>query len=684
MELDNFISKKNEKLGKKRQKAFLKVNKYDDPKNAMELIGHICTAAKDIDFTDEFTPIKKLLDELEDERKEKNFVWNDNLYDNISNILQTLEQSYLDNTYQLKIAVSGGYSAGKSTFMNKLIGNDEFLPTDMNPTSLVNTYINFNRDIKKPIVRGENIKNDLVLLDEDVLASIRHDTQNAKAISNVLRRLIIDVPSKDYLDGITFIDTPGYDNSLSVNRENGTTDKDTAEKAFKDANVIIWCANIGKQITHEDLTFIRENGGDEKPVVVLLSRMNSKTRKETGEIVKECHNTVEKELKNVLDVIAFDRDNLLDDICSCKRNSFSQLFLKIKEEHGTTIKELCSSFISKYFDEEDKISKDWQVELKKEYNNTIKELNKARKNKSSLKEKKKDWISELRSILIDGYNDMLQNAKNCAKSSSNAIKAFEKFIDDLDSFIGKKRRSWLPPTGLLNDLDKIISKAKNKLQKAKNEHDEAIDYEYYEEESRNVIFDDFKADVLVDNDPDVKDYENDKKELSDNIQNEVVCQQSIKKYKPLILNCLNELDKACIAKRQKYYKSLEKLDNSEEKDIFAAISGNDMSRFILCFHTGVELSSCNEQGYNILTWIAINGNSSMADFLIRHKDDDSGIDLTIKDNNGYNIMDASVVAHNKELYTLLKKNVPSLRLTNERAHSLSAKNDFNAWLNNNL
>ena len=680
----NIFFKKSEKLGKKRQKAFLKVNKYDDPKNAMELIGHICTAAKDIDFTDEFTPIKKLLDELEDERKENNFVWNDNLYDNISNILQTLEQSYLDNTYRLKIAVSGGYSAGKSTFMNKLIGNDDFLPTDMNPTSLVNTYINFNRDIKKPVVRGENIKNDLVLLDEDVLASIRHDTQNAKAISNVLRRLIIDVPSKDYLNGITFIDTPGYDNSLSVNRENGTTDKDTAEKAFKDANVIIWCANIGKQITHEDLTFIRENGGDEKPVVVLLSRMKSKTKDETKKIVKECHNTVEKELKNVLDVIAFDRDNPLDEIYSCKRNSFSQLFLKIKEEHGTTIKELFSSFISKYFDEEDKKSKDLQVKLKKDYNNTIKKLNKARKNKSSLKEKKKDWISDLHSILIDGYNDMLQDAKNCAKSSSNAIEAFKKFINDLDSFIGKKRGTWLRPTRLLNDLDKIISEAKNKLQKAKNEHDEAIDYEYYEEESRNVIFDHFNADVLVDNDPDVKDYENDKKELSDNIQNEVVCQQTIIKYKPLILNCLNELDKACIAKRQKHYKSLEKLDNSEEKDIFAAISGNDMSRFILCFHTGVDLSSCNEQGYNILTWIAINGNSSMADFLIRHKDDDSGIDLTITDNNGYNMMDASVVAHNKELYTLLKKNVPSLRLTNERAHSLSAKNDFNAWLNNNL
>ena len=190
--------------------------------------------------------------------------------------------------------------------MNMLIGKKEFLPTDMNPTSLVNTYINFNGSIVNAVVRGENIKDNLVLLDEDVLASIRHDTQNAKVVANVLKRLIIDVPCADHLDGITFIDTPGYDNSIAENRENNTTDKQTAEKAFKDAEIIFWCANMKKQVTEEDLKFIEENGGKEKPIVILLSRMKSIDSSSIAKTIDCCYQTVSKRFKNnLIDVIAY-------------------------------------------------------------------------------------------------------------------------------------------------------------------------------------------------------------------------------------------------------------------------------------------------------------------------------------------------------------------------------------------
>lgn len=146
----NAISKKSALLGKKSKRTFLQVNKYDNAPNAMELIGHICTAAKDIDFNDEFTPLVHHLFEMEDECKENDIKWNQDIEDRIIHILQDeLEKSYFDNTFELKIAVAGGYSAGKSTFMNMLIGNKDYLPTDMNPTSLVNTFLNFSQKIKR-------------------------------------------------------------------------------------------------------------------------------------------------------------------------------------------------------------------------------------------------------------------------------------------------------------------------------------------------------------------------------------------------------------------------------------------------------------------------------------------------------------------------------------------------------
>lgn len=671
------IFKKSESLGKKSLNTFLQVNKYDDPKNAMELIGHICTAAKDIDFTDELYPIMELLWDMEDEREAKKFAWNDDLFSKIYNVLQQLEKSYLDNTYQLKIAVSGGYSAGKSTFMNMLIGEKEFLPTDMNPTSLVNTYINFNNKISKPVVRGENIKNDLVLLDEDVLASIRHDTQNAKAIANVLRRLIIDVACKNYLDGITFIDTPGYDNSLTVNRENGTTDKDTAGKAFKDADVIFWCANIGKQVTEEDLKFIGENGGDEKPVVILLSRMKSKASSDIPSIVKSCYNTATKRLKNVMDVIAFDKDASLDEVYSYKRNSMSALFEGIKDDYQETVLELCRFTIEDFFNEEMSKSKELQSDLKKKYNEVVEKLNEARKNSSSLSEDNKDWNNELRKIIIDSYNNMMQVADNIAIASSYAIDSFEEFYDNVSYWDGHDHDCFS------NTLTPILKKGLTSYQKCCNKHNEAIQHKYFEEEWRKEIYQHFVSlsEDFAESDPwGVDDYENKKQELNNGMAEEKRCQQCINKYQPKMLDMLVKVNEKCADKRRKHYRNLETLAKTEERDIFSAITGGNMERFIHAFHTGVELTLCNNLGYNVLTWIASCGSTEMIEFLLMHKDDKGGIDMGIKDKNGMNIMEAAVVAHNKQACQLLQKSIPSLRIPTKRMEELARQNDFTSWI----
>lgn len=671
------IFKKSEALGKKNLKTSLQVNKYDDPKNAMELIGHICTAAKDIDFNDEFSPIMDILFEMEDEREAKKFAWTDDLFSKIYNVLQQLEKSYLDNTYQLKIAVSGGYSAGKSTFMNMLIGEKEFLPTDMNPTSLVNTYINFNNKISKPVVRGENIKNNLVLLDEDVLASIRHDTQNAKAIANVLRRLIIDIPCKNYLDGITFIDTPGYDNSLTVNRENGTTDKETAGKAFKDAEVIFWCANIGKQVTEEDLKFIRENGGEEKPVVILLSRMKSKASSDIPGIVKSCYNTAAGKLKNVMDVIAFDKDASLDEVYSYKRNSMSALFSTIKAKYNDTVLELCEFTINYLYEEEMSKSKELQSNQKKEYDEVIEKLKEARKNSSSLSDNNKDWNKDLHQIIIDSYNEVMQAADNITASSSYAIDAFEKFYNGVQDF--DENDHW----GTSSVLNKAMSNARYSYGQACNKHNAAIKYTYYKEEWRNEIYEHFVSvsKALDEQDPyDVDYYEDCKKRLSDGMAEEKRCQQCITKYQPKVLEMLVKVDGMCADKRKKHYRNLEMLEKTIERDVFTAITSGNMERFILAFHTGVELANCNSLGYNVLTWIAICGSTEMVEFLLKHKDDKTGVDLTIKDKHGLNIMEAAAIAHNKQACQLLHKAIPSLRIPAKRMEELAQKNDFTSWI----
>lgn len=676
------IFKKSQELGKKSLKTFLQINKYDDPANAMELISHICTEGKDIEFTDELYPVMEILFDMEEEGGEK-FKSDNNFIKYIKDLLDALEKSYLDNTYQLKIAVSGGYSAGKSTFMNMLIGQKNFLPTDMNPTSLVNTFLNFNGSIKHPVVRGENINSNLVLLDEDVLASIRHDTQNAKSIANILKRLIIDIPSTNYLDGITFIDTPGYDNAIKVNRENGTTDKETAANAFKDADVIFWCAKIQTQLTSEDIKFIQENGGKDKPVIILLSRMKDIAQSLVPVNVKSCYDTAVKSLNNVVDVIAFDRDAKLDDIYSIKRNSLSQLFNKIKTERSESVVDMISFLIEDAFDEKMKTAKEHHAKYKKEYEEIIKKLNEARKNNSNRRIDINDLKGSLKDIIIDSYNDLIKTVSDLGRSGERTLNDFKYFFDKVKTWDKTDHNVWND-----NTLTPILSKGLSGYQVCVNRHKSAKNYElpYSEELRRNFLKDFERVSQSLENQDvyDVDYYENRKTELSNGISAEMTCQQFIAKYKPLVLSAVAKADVACHSKRSRHYKSLEQITKTKDKDVFSAISGNNMERFILCFHTGVELSTCNSQGYNVLTWIATFGNTEMLDFILKHKNVGEGVDLTIKDKNGLNIMEAAIVAHNKYACMSLLKAIPSLKVTKAAASQLLVKNDFNSWINNNL
>ena len=59
------INKKSVAMGKKSQATFLKVNKYENPQMALDLIAHICTASADIDLSSCFEKYDELESEME-------------------------------------------------------------------------------------------------------------------------------------------------------------------------------------------------------------------------------------------------------------------------------------------------------------------------------------------------------------------------------------------------------------------------------------------------------------------------------------------------------------------------------------------------------------------------------------------------------------------------------------------
>ena len=207
------IREKSRSLGKSKSSVVTITNMFANPQMALDLIAHICTASRDLDVDHCFDDYESILDELGGIIKEKDYnLFKKDLVPSCKSIANDLVISLLtDVSANLKIAVAGGYNAGKSSLLNALTGIGDLLPTGIIPTSMVKTNLNCSTSCNNLIVRGENIKGDVVRLNKDVLACVQHAEDSKVYVASVLNRIIIDVPTPKaaYLDGVTFIDTPG-------------------------------------------------------------------------------------------------------------------------------------------------------------------------------------------------------------------------------------------------------------------------------------------------------------------------------------------------------------------------------------------------------------------------------------------------------------------------------------------
>lgn len=280
-----FFDQKAKQLGKKSAASVLRVSRFEDPVPTLELISHIVSAPAAPSLDEPFEPYHKELDKMEAEADGK-YVYCDNSFEIwLRRYGNWLQYDIEDGSYKsggVKVAVAGGYSAGKSTFLNCITQSKKLLPTGIEPTSVVLTYVNCSRDNKSVAVRGENVAGNRVLLSTDVLESIRHTSAGQNSVAGVLNKLIVDIPAAaDYMDGIVFIDTPGYDNSASKDVGDASSDRDVALSCFDVADFVLWCVDVQKGTVGEsDLKVLKERkekGDKRTPYALVVTKSSLKS-----------------------------------------------------------------------------------------------------------------------------------------------------------------------------------------------------------------------------------------------------------------------------------------------------------------------------------------------------------------------------------------------------------------------
>ncbi|MGL2806555.1 acyl carrier protein [Helicobacter pylori] len=196
------------------------------------------------------------------------------------------------------VAVGGGFSAGKSTFLNNLLGLKLKLPEDIDPTTAIPTYCLKG---KKEVLMGFSQNGGMVELpnlafDHQFLESLGFN------LKEIMPFMLLSAPSVPF-EFLCFIDTPGFN---PANQGYTGGDEQASKESLKHAKHILWLISCERGgIESDDLEYLQELYEEGKQVFIVLSRADRRTKSQLEEVAKQIRKTLKDHGIEFLGICAY-------------------------------------------------------------------------------------------------------------------------------------------------------------------------------------------------------------------------------------------------------------------------------------------------------------------------------------------------------------------------------------------
>lgn len=670
----------------KAKRDFIRINPYEIPEMALSVIANICSKNN----TDDANPIIQAIrtellkkgkngldfyDFLENNRRE---LYNFDLLVDIRKQLSEIVQELLahENTNDTQVVVAGGFSAGKSSFLNALTGAGDLLPTGIDPCSMVQTYLYCSAKTPEIVVKGINLKDAVVLLDKDILQSIQHESKSKVYLASVLDKLFVEVPS-DRLDGFVFIDTPGYNNSDKKNVTNNSTDEETAKDAINRGNVLLWVIDAGGgTIPKKDMEMIRDfvQNGEDRKIAVIFNKADKKGEHEIPKIVRDAYSMISDLGNAVIDVLGFSsQENRI--YYSYRGYDMPRLLNELRRSGtGNSGIQQREAALLELFDDEIYFANEARKAYESEKKDLISQKNDAYKRFKDETDGTKQYIKALTEILIDSYDEIEGIAD---KLFENGGKALNTWQEGLNSIYNDEYSKTMSHDSVLYK----ISNNKDKSGKFVDRHNKLLDgYETYSKEYRQDWVERIKIQLdRVDEGLLKAEYER-LEEVIESTNKEIekfrTIASEMEKYRDVVKYTLSYKIKEFRSTAHKVQNA--RLDFSKSSDVFTAIRLGSYSDFLNCFIAGVKLSQNNPEGYSPLTYAVKMNKPEMVKFLL---DNDAAPAVT--DGRGMNAFLTAVENGNGSMIELFLKSDSSLANSSndkgESAMKVAERNALGEW-----
>lgn len=204
------------------------------------------------------------------------------------------------------VALGGGFSSGKSSFLNCLL-DQKVLPANINPSTSVPAYLVHG---ETPSVYGINEFGSRVDMELDEVKAISHgfgktEGESEATLGHILKSIFISSPGQRF-ENIALLDTPGYSKAESSDYS-AKTDEKIARAQLNSSNYILWFvqADAGT-ITEEDIKFINSLNKD-IPRLIIVNKADKRPPEEIAAVVAKIKEVLDIKGFPYVDVLTFSR-----------------------------------------------------------------------------------------------------------------------------------------------------------------------------------------------------------------------------------------------------------------------------------------------------------------------------------------------------------------------------------------
>lgn len=185
------------------------------------------------------------------------------------------------------LAIAGGFSSGKSRFINSFIhGGNVKLAVGMNPVTVVPSYV---VSAPVPSIRGYGSNGGSFELGESLYASLSHEYLESFGfdLRGIMPFISVQVPmAEEFFEHLCLIDTPGYN---AGGGQAMAADRDVAQALAGKASAMIWVIGLDPNgtITKSDLDFIESTSLYGESLYILLNKADTKSVDAIEKIIDE-------------------------------------------------------------------------------------------------------------------------------------------------------------------------------------------------------------------------------------------------------------------------------------------------------------------------------------------------------------------------------------------------------------